>query len=106
MTLTPAEYVHALASDGEALAAAAEGNLDRQVPTCPAWTVADLVQHTGWVHRHKAGVVRRGDGRPAEIQYWEQPAAPRDSLLEWFRGGLADLVDALSTADPEAPAFS
>ena len=106
MTLTAAQYVHALQSDGKALAAAAEDNLDRPVPTCPGWTVADLVQHTGWVHRHKAAVVRRGGTEPATIQYWEQPPAPRDSLLDWYREGLADLVEVLGNTDPQAPAFN
>jgi uncharacterized protein (TIGR03083 family) len=98
--------VRALRADGEALAAAAENNLDQPVPTCPGWTIADLVQHTGWVHRHKSAAVRRGGIEPADVQYWEQPTPPAKSLLDWYREGLADLVDVLGSSDPEAPAHS
>lgn len=106
MTLTPDEYVRALKADGEALASAADGALDRPVPTCPLWTVADLVEHTGWVHRDKSQRVRRGGTEPPAVQYREQPKAPRDTLLEWYREGLADLAEILGATDPEAPAYS
>lgn len=106
MTLAADEYVRALSSNGEALASAAENSLDHPVPTCPAWTVADLVEHTGWVHRHKAERVRRGGTQPPTMQYWEQPKPPRDTLLEWYREGLADLVEVLGATDPQAPAYS
>ena len=106
MTLTRDDYIQALRSDGEALASAAEGALDRQVPTCPAWTVADLVEHTGFVHRSKARAVRRGDTEPPSTGYWEQPKPPRDALLAWYREGLAELVEVLAAADPGKPVYS
>lgn len=106
MRLTPAEYLAALRSDGEALAAAAAPALDRPVPTCPGWLVTDLVRHTGWVHRHKAAAVRRGGTEPPAVQYWEQPEPPSAALIDWYREGLAELVEVLSSSDPEAPAYS
>ena len=52
------DYLQALRADGTALAAAARVGLDQPVPACEGWTVADLVLHTGMVHRHKLEIVR------------------------------------------------
>jgi uncharacterized protein (TIGR03083 family) len=101
----PEEYVGLLRSDGEALARAADGSLDRPVPSCPGWTVADLVTHTGQVHRARGiAVVRQADPtrRPAE----DPTLPPRGALLSWYREGLAEMVEVLAAADPEQPAWS
>jgi uncharacterized protein (TIGR03083 family) len=101
--VTPEQYLEALARDGEALAVAAESRLDVPVPACPGWTMGDLVWHTGYVHRHKIEIVRRGaEGRPP----FEGPADPPDNvLLGWYREGVALLVEILSE-DPDRPAWS
>ncbi len=117
--MSPQEYVEALQRDGEALAAAAEaGPLGAPVAACPGWAVADLVRHTGAVHRDKAATVRlRGErppNRPAAGRRpttdWEVPSLPAPpegtDVLEWYREGLADLVSLLAGLDPEAPAWS
>ena len=36
---------------------------DAQVPTCPEWTLSDLVQHLGGVHRRCVTGSSRGFGR-------------------------------------------
>ncbi len=91
-----ARYLAAIRADGERLAAAAELGLDAAVPSCPGWTVADLVAHTGVVHRHKEQIVREGwqDGEPGPV------AAPSDDLLAWYRQGLRELLDTLDAHDP------
>lgn len=104
--LSSEEYVAAVRREGELLALAAEGALDRPVPTCPAWTVADLVHHTGGIHRHKAATVRYGGTQRPPIEYADLPQPPSGSLLVWYREGLEELVALLAAADPEAPAFS
>jgi MDMPI C-terminal domain/Mycothiol maleylpyruvate isomerase N-terminal domain len=51
--MTAIDHLAALRDDGTALAVAAGQGLDAAVPACDGWTVADLVLHTGMVHRHK-----------------------------------------------------
>lgn len=71
------------------------------VPSCPDWTVEDLVHHLGWVHQWAAGAVRERANTtppPAEV-------AP-GQLASWYRGHADDLVDALATAGPDAPAWT
>ena len=104
--LSSEEYVAAVQREGELLARTAEGGLDRRVPTCPAWTVADLVHHTGGVHRHKTATVRYGGTQRPPIEYADLPQPPSGGLLEWYREGLEELVTLLAAADPEAPAYS
>ena len=97
--MRPIDYLEALRADGAALAAAAGRGLDAPVPACEDWTVADLVLHTGMVHRHKLEIVR---GRLAEPPRPWPPAAPdRAELLGWYEQGLQELLTVLEEADPE-----
>lgn len=96
------EYLAAIAAEGSLMAETAEeAGLDADVPTCPDWAVRDVVRHTGEVHRWATAVLR--------LQLTNLGHVPEDFLgplpddaeaLGWFRSGLADLVDALRTADP------
>ena len=90
------EWIHA---DGERLAAVAELGMDAEVPSCPGWTVADLVAHTGVVHRHKERIVREKwqDGQPLPGE------APADGLIAWYRDGLDRMLDVLAAHDPAQP---
>ena len=58
MSLDLNGYLAVLATEATALAAAAEeAGLDAPVPTCPGWTVNDLVLHIGEVHRWATAAV-------------------------------------------------
>ncbi|MFD9353078.1 maleylpyruvate isomerase family mycothiol-dependent enzyme [Streptomyces sp. NPDC060031] len=93
------EYVKTLAREGELLADAAEqAGTEALVPTCPQWRVADLLKHTGSVHRWAAGYVGNAQVEPGPIP--EAPELVGAELLAWFREGHAALVRTLT----EAPA--
>ncbi|MGW0392716.1 maleylpyruvate isomerase family mycothiol-dependent enzyme [Streptomyces sp. NPDC003042] len=93
------EYVETVAREGELLADAAEqAGTDALVPTCPEWRVADLLRHTGAVHRWAAGFV--ADAAQEPLPFPEAPDLTGAELLAWFREGHAALVRTLS----EAPA--
>lgn len=97
------DYLRHVAGDAERLgAAAAAAGLDAAVPSCPGWSVRDLVRHTGKVHREKEQIVReRRSDAPPPI---EPPGD--DELLEWFRAGAAALVATLSATDPATPVWT
>jgi len=81
--------------------AAAKAGLDAPVPTCPEWTVRELVQHVGYVHRWAATYVR--ECRVAVLSDEEEAAAvgsmPADpDLVDWFQAGHTELVDLLRAA--------
>lgn len=88
-------YLEAIRRESEALAAAARLGLEPAVPSCPGWTVGDVVGHTGRVHRHKEKIVReRWQDEP------DSDPPPESGLVEWFEEGAARLLETLAGADP------
>jgi len=82
-------------------AAAAAPDLGATVPTCPDWTLHDLVQHVGTSHRRWATTVAAG---PADAPPELPPVtAPQElhELLVWSSASTAMLLDALATAGPD-----
>ncbi|RQX10610.1 hypothetical protein DDE19_32125 [Micromonospora ureilytica] len=82
-------------------AVAAAPSLDVRVPTCPEWTLFDLVQHLGDGRRKWAAIVAAGpaDAPPA----MSAPVAPREreALLAWFAASTEELLAALREAGPD-----
>ncbi|GIG45044.1 hypothetical protein Dsi01nite_030850 [Dactylosporangium siamense] len=81
-------------------AVAAAPSLDTRVPTCPEWTVFDLVQHLGNGKRRWAATVLAG---PASDVAVAAAAAPREreALLAWFAASTGELLDALREVGPD-----
>jgi len=77
------------------------GDLAVPVPDCPGWSLADLGAHLGGVHRWAHDIVRTGS--PAE-----QPDGPREraALVAWFTEGGGQLLDALTSTDPDATTWT
>ena len=67
--------------------------LDALVPTCPGWTVRDLVAYQGAAHRATAAMLRGGGPVPPEPMVGDP--------LEWLRDGAIDLVEAITRAPQE-----
>ena len=84
---------------------AAAAGLDAPVPTCPGWTVLDLVAHQGMVHRWATGHLR---GTPvADAAAIEKAAHDETDVLGWFDEGATALLQAIVDApdDVDAPVF-
>jgi uncharacterized protein (TIGR03083 family) len=99
------EYIDAVTAESNALAyAAAEAGTDAPVPSCPDWTVKDLLVHMGLVQRWAAETVR---ARATErLPFGDPPAVPDDELTRWFRDGAVALAAELSRADPTTPVWT
>ncbi|WP_345522331.1 maleylpyruvate isomerase family mycothiol-dependent enzyme [Nocardioides conyzicola] len=71
------------------------------VPSCPGWTVTDLVDHVGGVHQWAQHAVVEGnpEGQP------ESPA-PGADLPSWYAGHATALRDTLTTVGPDVPAWT
>ncbi len=102
------QYVTVVEQQTAALRAdAADCSMADPVPTCPGWTVADLVRHHGGVCRWAAGIVaggRTANLSDAELESVLAAPAGRDELLSWYSDGAAALIEALRTAD-DGPAL-
>ncbi len=102
--LSSQRYLELLAADGGRLATVSQGRLADPVPTCPGWSVADLVRHTGSVYHHKIACVRLGR-RPVEGE-WQTDAAEGRDLLSWYGHALTSLLDLLGSRGAQDPAFT
>jgi len=75
---------------------AAAAGLDAPVPTCPGWTVRDLVAHQGMVHRWATSHLR---GMPhADPDAIGQAGLATPDLLGWFDEGATELLQAIVDA--------
>jgi uncharacterized protein (TIGR03083 family) len=90
------------------MALAAEGaDPATPVPTCPGWTLAKLVKHTGIVHRWAAHIISARSSEPIEQRDLDvglpsgEAAYPR-----WLAAGAAPLLAALREAGPSVPVWT
>ena len=94
-----AQYVDAIRREGDALASAARAaGVDAPVPSCPDWTVADLLSHIGRVQHWVVGILVT---RAQPDHNWRTDVAPApDALVDWFAEGCGQLADALGALAP------
>ncbi len=102
-------YLQALAAQSALFAEAlADADPQQRVPTCPDWTLHQLVDHVGQVHRWATAVVARPATTPPDRGELNPTAAPDDAvgLGTWLCEGADALVDEIRTADPRTPVWS
>jgi uncharacterized protein (TIGR03083 family) len=104
-------WLAALRAEGSAFLSAIEQDdvLTRPVPSCPDWTVGDLVRHLGGVYRRVH--VNAGSGQAN--QAWPKLGVPDDApdaadlrILPWFRQELVEVERFLDAVDPDLPAWN
>jgi uncharacterized protein (TIGR03083 family) len=84
-------------------AVAVAPSLDVQVPTCPEWTLFDLVRHLGEGRHTWAATIAAGPTATAKSTPQDAPAVPREreALLAWLAASTQELLDALREAGPD-----
>lgn len=101
--LTVSEHLDGL---GEALLAFARyadrAGLTAGVPTCPDWTVHQLIAHQGMVHRWAAATLR---GEDADADAFERDGLAASDPLDWLRTGAVELTKTLAETSAEAEAL-
>ncbi|MBJ7355802.1 maleylpyruvate isomerase family mycothiol-dependent enzyme [Nocardioides sp.] len=77
------------------------------VPTCPDWTVLDLVAHQGMVHRWAAALVRGERPDDEAVAAFEAQGRAGPDLVGWLRDGALEVTRAVAEApeDRAAPVF-
>jgi uncharacterized protein (TIGR03083 family) len=95
-----AAFVEHVRTDGSRLAATAEGDLTAPVPSCPGWSVHDLVKHVAQVYEHKIECTRLGRAPDPWPPEW--PLAECDPL-GWFRDAHARLLAMFHESGPTTP---
>lgn len=83
---------------------AARAGLEAPVPTCPRWTVADLVAHQGMVHRWAASNLRLDGARVSnKTEILQQ--VPAEGLIDWLTVGAQQLLTTLRAVDRDIAAM-
>ena len=90
------ELLAALRYQGELLRRSAGTDLTIGIPSCPGWTMAQLLRHTTKVHRWATWIVG-GNERTA----FDYPRPDDAVVAAEYVSGLADLIDTLAQA-PES----
>ncbi|MFC8718215.1 maleylpyruvate isomerase N-terminal domain-containing protein [Kitasatospora sp. NPDC057198] len=88
-------------------AVAAAPSLDVPVPTCPGWTLLDLVQHIGEGRRAWAATIAAGAEATGKVVPRGDTVAPqgREAVLVWLADSTRLLLDALTEAGPDRPCW-
>lgn len=98
---TSEQFLESIKQDANRFVAAARKGLDAAVPTCPGWTVLDLLIHTGVIHRRKEQVVMKGlTDRETEVE------KPTENQIDWFEEGVELMLSALRSGKAGDPAWT
>jgi len=99
------DYLTSIEANGKALVdIAARNDLDVPVPTCPGWTLGDLLAHVSGANRWVSHCVSSGLTAQERIL----PPAPtgRGALLRWSEESLDELLSILSATSPGEPVWT
>jgi uncharacterized protein (TIGR03083 family) len=94
------DYLASLQSDYQRLASVSEAALGSKVPTCPDWTVNDLVDHVAHVYLHKVECMRHN----AAPDPWPAPGLDRGPRLDLLHRAYGELVAEFAARPADSPA--
>jgi uncharacterized protein (TIGR03083 family) len=99
--MDPARLLACLDADYRRLREVAGGDTSKDVPSCPGWTVADLLYHLAEVYLHKAECIKLGKAPepwPPDLKERD----PREVIDEAYAG----LVETFAAHEASDPAFT
>jgi uncharacterized protein (TIGR03083 family) len=96
-------YLECLSADyGDLRDAAAAVELTAPVPSCPGWTVADLVYHVAEVYLHKVTLMRTGE----QPEQWPPPGLKAEAPLAALGRAYGALRSEFRARGPGQPALT
>jgi uncharacterized protein (TIGR03083 family) len=106
MEMEPQQYLDHLTQSSQRLAdAAGAAGPEADVPTCPGWTVEDLLVHCAGGDQWARGIVETGS-REGVDRDLSADAPTGAALVDYFRAGARALHDALAATDPTASVWT
>jgi uncharacterized protein (TIGR03083 family) len=100
------DHCDALEADATRLAELVGGaDLTVSVPTCPGWTVADLVGHVGTLYRWSAAHVATSATARIAPDTLDLGLPPDGPSAAWLADGIAPMLQTFRSADPSARAW-
>jgi uncharacterized protein (TIGR03083 family) len=105
-SLSSARYHEHIRADAAKLAGTVRTcQQDVRVPTCPEWSVRDLVDHLGVVHRW-AELIVSSDSEERIDRSLLAGVGEEVDLAGWYDERVGDLLTVLARTDPEKPCWS
>jgi len=96
------DYLTCLRADYQRLASVSEAALESTVPTCPDWTVNDLVDHVAHVYLHKVECMRHN----APPKPWPAPGLDQGPRLDLLHRAYDELSAEFATRAADSPTFA
>jgi uncharacterized protein (TIGR03083 family) len=95
-------------NSGRLADAAAAAGTDADVPTCPGWTVTDLLDHCVRGDSWARTIAEQGRAGSTErvLPVDTDPSLQGDALVQAFRASAQALVAALSAISPDTPVWT
>ncbi|WP_406385995.1 maleylpyruvate isomerase family mycothiol-dependent enzyme [Streptomyces sp. NBC_00211] len=106
--MNPAQHGAAVAAEAAGFVATVKAaDPSTAVPTCPGWTLADLTQHVGSVHRWFTELLRRRVQQPptsreVDLRLPEDPAG----LPDWLAQSASEAAEMFAATDLDAPMWA
>ncbi|PND59514.1 hypothetical protein CRM90_00555 [Mycobacterium sp. ENV421] len=103
------DFTTALIAENAALAdLLRDADLSTPVPTCPEWTLEQLMRHVGRGDRWCAQIVteQSTDFIDPRTVDGGKPPAGRDNEIAWLQAGPQQLVDAVAATGAETPVWT
>ena len=109
MTIDPVAEIRRASETVAQVAAGADP--DAPVPSCPGWTLRDLVAHLGTVQRFWAANIEAADPSAPDRSGGDpdddaSPRPPDAELAPWMRASTDALVGAIEAADADSPCWT
>ncbi|MFF7125284.1 maleylpyruvate isomerase family mycothiol-dependent enzyme [Streptomyces sp. NPDC008240] len=105
---TPVDHRTAVAAEtARFVAAVRDADLAAAVPSCPGWTLADLVKHTGSVQRWFSVLLRARIQEPPRSRDVDLRLPEReDGYADWLAESATVAADAFAATDPNQPMWA
>ncbi|MEC4016202.1 maleylpyruvate isomerase family mycothiol-dependent enzyme [Streptomyces sp. H27-D2] len=105
---SPAAHRDAIAAETARFVELIKGaDLATPVPSCPGWTLVDLVRHTGSVQRWFSVLLRQLVQEPPRSRDVElRLPMKEDGYADWLATSAAEAASAFAVTDPDAPMWA
>lgn len=100
--LPPERYLELIRSGSARLSEVAATDLDADVPSCPGWTVRDVLSHVAEVYQHKIACMREN----AAPDPWPLPEFAEREPREFFASSTEELLHELEERGPAEQSFT
>lgn len=101
------DYVALLEANAAAFADAASSlDFGARVPSCPEWTVRDLLVHMGSHHRWVRGNIDRTQDQGMEPHAVHEAPSAKPAAIDWVHEGAESLARRLAELGPDQPCWT